>query len=557
MFARSRFVAVLIASFGLTLACQSNAVAFPVTWTLSGVQFADGGTATGYFVYDADASTISSWLIQTQGGNTAAMPAFTYDSTMSSTPTLAPLAYYNTGSPFVGPLISTWNPASHFLIRELQLPVSSGLSDAGGTVSIALGSNAYECIDCAPYRNITAGSLIGTAAPNITSANSTTFVVSAAGSFTVTSTGAPAATLTESGALPSGVTFVDNGNGTATLAGTPAAGTANTYPLTLTAHNTTAPDATQSFTLIVGQSPAITSSAATTFTVGTAGTFTVTTTGVPAAALSESGTLPAGVNFVDNGNGTATLSGTPAAGSGGQYPLTLNASNGVLPNATQSFTLTVDAAPAITSANATTFTVGTPGTFTVTTTGYPPTAALSASGTLPAGVTFVDNGNGTGTLSGTPTTTVVGPYPLTLTASNGVLPNATQSFTLTLIGQPPAITSAAEARFVAGAAETFTVITTGIPAAALSESGALPAGVTFVDNGNGTATIAGTTAAVGDYVITITANNGVAPAAVQSFTLHVAAIVVAPMFDGTGMLAFLMLMVAVAYLDLRQKKPIS
>ena len=46
------------------------------------------------------------------------------------------------------------------------------------------------------------------------------------------------------------MTFVDNGNGTATLAGTPAAGTAGTYPLTITATNSVS-SATQSFTLTV------------------------------------------------------------------------------------------------------------------------------------------------------------------------------------------------------------------------------------------------------------------------------------------------------------------
>ena len=56
------------------------------------------------------------------------------------------------------------------------------------------------------------------------------------------------------------------------------------------------------------------------------------------------------MTFVDNGDGTATLAGTPAAGTGGTYPLTITAANGVLPDATQSFTLTVDQAPAITSA---------------------------------------------------------------------------------------------------------------------------------------------------------------------------------------------------------------
>jgi hypothetical protein len=52
--------------------------------------------------------------------------------------------------------------------------------------------------------------------------------------------------------------------------------------------------------------------------------------------------LPNGVTFHDNGNGTATLSGTPASGSGGSFTLTLTANNGVGTAATQSFTLVVN-----------------------------------------------------------------------------------------------------------------------------------------------------------------------------------------------------------------------
>ena len=47
----------------------------------------------------------------------------------------------------------------------------------------------------------------------------------------------------------------------------------------------------------------------------------------PAPALTESGALPAGLTFTDNGNGTATIAGTPAAGSGGSYPITITATN--------------------------------------------------------------------------------------------------------------------------------------------------------------------------------------------------------------------------------------
>jgi hypothetical protein len=175
----------------------------------------------------------------------------------------------------------------------------------------------------------------------ITSANSTTFLVGASGSFTVTTTGGPTPTITLSGTLPITITFSDNGDGTATMAGTPASGTAGVYPLTFTASNGILPNATQNFTLTVQEEPIITSANSTTFVVGTAGSFTVIATGVPTPTITLSGTLPITITFSDNGNGTAILAGTPASSTAGVYPLTLTASNGVLPNATQSFTLTV------------------------------------------------------------------------------------------------------------------------------------------------------------------------------------------------------------------------
>ncbi len=357
--------------------------------------------------------------------------------------------------------------------------------------------------------------------PAITSAASTTFITGVAGTFTVTTTGQPTPALTQTRALPGGVTFTDNGDGTATLAGTPAALTGGTYAITITAANGVNPHATQHFTLTVGEPPAITSAAAATFTTGKAGTFTVTTTGVPTPALTESGALPGGVTFTDNGDGTATLAGTPAALTGGIYPLTVTAANGVTPAATQAFTLTVGEPPAITSAASTTFITGVAGTFTVTTTGQP-TPALTQTRALPGGVTFTDNGDGTATLAGTPAALTGGTYAITITAANGVNPHATQHFTLT-VGEPPAITSAAAATFTTGKAGTFTVTTTGVPTPALTESGALPGGVTFTDNGNGKATLAGTPAALtgGIYPLTVTAANGVTPAATQAFTLTV------------------------------------
>jgi large repetitive protein len=356
----------------------------------------------------------------------------------------------------------------------------------------------------------------GPVAPTITSADHTSFAVGSAGTFTVTTSGNPTATLSETGALPSGVTFTDNGDGTATLAGTPAG--PGSFPITITAANGTSPDATQNFTLTVNQAPSITSADHTTFTAGSAGTFTVTTTGTPAAAVSKTGALPSGVTFVDNGDGTATLAGTPAAGTGGTYPLTITAANGTTPNATQSFTLTVDAAPLITSAASTNFFENSPGTFAVTASGFP-APTFSETGALPSGVSLAADG----TLSGTPAGGSGGDYPIVITATNGIGSDAVQNpFTLHVLTTPvaPAITSANNTTFTAGTAGTFAVTGTGNPAPTFSATtGTLPSGVTLASDG----TLAGTPAAGtgGTHVVTITATNGVNPAATQVFTLTV------------------------------------
>ncbi|MGH9499080.1 MAG: choice-of-anchor D domain-containing protein [Terriglobales bacterium] len=185
--------------------------------------------------------------------------------------------------------------------------------------------------------------------------------------------------------------------------------------------------ATSNFT--VGQVPGFTSGNSATFQVGVQGSFQVTTTGSPAASITETGALPSGLSLVSHGDGTATLSGTPAANTGGVYNITLFASNSA-GNAMQSFTLTVLQTPAITSPNNTAFQVGVQGSFTVTATGYP-IPGLTESGALPGGVGFIDNGNGTGTLSGKPT--AAGTFNISFTATN-TAGSSQQYFTLTVSG---------------------------------------------------------------------------------------------------------------------------
>ena len=133
----------------------------------------------------------------------------------------------------------------------------------------------------------------------------------------------------------------------------------------------------------------------------------------------------------------------------------------------------VNQAPAITSANNTTFTVGTAGTFTVTATGYP-APTFSETGTLPSAVTLT----AAGVLSGTPAVGTGATYAITITASNGVGTNATQSFTLTVNERRPSPVRAARPSRWARPG-TFTVTASGYPASTFTETGTLPNPVTL------------------------------------------------------------------------------
>ena len=115
---------------------------------------------------------------------------------------------------------------------------------------------------------------------------------------------------------------------------------------------------------------------------------------------------------------------------GGNFSIAFKAQNGIGSPATQAFTIIVQQAPSFISANTVTFTIATPNSFTVITAGFPAPSIKESAG-LPPGVTFVDNHNGTGTLSGTPSSG--GTFALVFTASN-VVATTQQNFTLNVAG---------------------------------------------------------------------------------------------------------------------------
>jgi sugar lactone lactonase YvrE len=401
------------------------------------------------------------------------------------------------------PLDGSGGPVSAIVTDATSGPATSTATAAADVSSPGPGVALVTGFDNAGNSTTAPCPYIVTQLPSITSGTSTTIRMRSPFDFSVTTTGYPTPVITESGALPSGVTFTDTGEGTADLAGAATAGTAGTYPITITASNGTGSPAVQSFVLTVSSaasSPSITSDASDAETSGVPFSFAIETTGYPAPKLTKRGSLPPGVTFVNNGDGTATIAGTPSMSAAGMYTLTLTATNSA-GTATQSFTLTVSDAPTIKNIPTTTAHVGSALNLKVTAEGYM-TPALTESGTLPSGLEFTDNGNGTATLAGTPAVGSGGAYTITITASNA-LGASSQSFTLN-VDEAPTITSASTTTATTGSLFYFQTSASGFPAPKITKSGTLPKGLAF---SGGAITGTPKIGTAGTYPVTITAKS--------------------------------------------------
>lgn len=342
-------------------------------------------------------------------------PAFTSATTFSFTLGTAGSAVVTTsGSPIPTiALTSGTLPAGLSFVDMLNGTATvSGTPTESGVFSITLTATGHGTA----AQNVT---VVVVEAPTFVSETPPQFVVGTPASFTVHTRGWPRPALTiDAGSLPAGLTFADNGDGTASIAGTPTAADDTTLTLSATSSSGTT---SRTLHLSVAQSPAFTSAAKAAFLVGTAGTFTVSATGTPSPVLTvDAGTLPTGLTFTDNGDGTATIAGTPIAGTKGITVLAVRATVAGSLTADQQLSLHVNQAPVFTSSPTATFTAGTHGTFTVTTDAFP-VATLALDGTLPPGLAFTDNGDGTATIEGTPSASSIGTYTVTVNATNDVV----------------------------------------------------------------------------------------------------------------------------------------
>ncbi len=134
---------------------------------------------------------------------------------------------------------------------------------------------------------------------------------------------------------PDGATTTSDPTTTTTVP--PTTSTTTVPPTTSTTSTTTLPSTTTTTTIPARVPPEFTSETSATFRRGVFGSFTVVVSGTPEPSIKVSGGLPSGLTFNRTND---TISGTPKKS--GVYNLKFSATNGVSPNSTQGFTLTVE-----------------------------------------------------------------------------------------------------------------------------------------------------------------------------------------------------------------------
>jgi hypothetical protein len=289
---------------------------------------------------------------------------------------------------------------------------------------------------------------------------------------------------------------------------------------------------------VTNQAPTFTSTAVTAAVEGFAYTYNITTSDsdVGETLAITASTKPAWLTLSDNGDGTATLSGTPATADIGSHPVELVVTDASGATASQPFTVVVDNvndAPVISGTPATTVAEDTAYSFTPTASDVDGDTLVFSITNKPAWASF---NTATGALTGTPTNADVGiTTGIVITADDQQgEPNSTASLaafdlTVTNVNDAPSFTSTAVTTATQDVAYSYPVTSSDVDAgdSLVVTATTLPTWLTLTDSGtgSGSATLSGTPTAaeVGDHPVVLEVSDGSGGTDTQSFTVTVAA----------------------------------
>ncbi len=328
------------------------------------------------------------------------------------------------------------------------------------------------------------------------------------------------------------LSITSTGTNQARLSGTPDNSHVGTIQVTITATDDLT-STSQTFDLTVvntNDAPTFTSTAVTSATEDAVYTYNITASDIdqgqtPTFTLT---TNPGWLSLTDNNDGTAVLTGTPTNSNVGNNNVVITVSDGST-SVTQAFTIVVantNDAPTFVAFNPpTTIAEDSPYTYSISTSdvdGDTPTLTMP---TGPAWLAITDNGNGTASLAGTPLNEHVGSHSVIIRASDGTTStDVTFTITVTNVNDAPRFTSTAITTATEDVAYSYAITTVDDDGDAITiTTSTLPGWLTFTDNTDGTATLAGTptNANVGTFDVVLSATDAYTATTSQNFTITV------------------------------------
>jgi len=341
--------------------------------------------------------------------------------------------------------------------------------------------------------------------------------------------------------LPVWITFTDNGDGTASLTGTPDTGDVGSHNVTLEVEDGRGGMDTQTFTIdvVANQPPTFNSTPGTDAGVNRPYSYLAETSDPDSDALTISApTVPAWLAFSDNGDGTASLQGTPGITDVGPNNVELNVDDGRGGSDQQAFTIDVVAnnPPAFDSTPGTDASVDRIYSYLASASDADGDALTFTAPTLPAWLTFTDNGDGTALLTGTPGQTHTGQHDAVLLANDGRGGAGRQAFTIDVVSNTsPAFASTPLTQASENRPYAYTAIADDPDGDPLTFGApSIPDWLALTDNGDGSATLAGTPDEndVGQHDVALEVSDGRGGTDQQTFTVDVAANAI-PAFTST------------------------
>jgi len=330
--------------------------------------------------------------------------------------------------------------------------------------------------------------------------------------------------------IPKWLEFKDNKDGTAILSGIPTNNDIGKYTINIIASDGK-DSISQEFILEVinvNDVPEFTSIPLLEAYVDSTYFYSITTADADSNSVTITApTRPEWLSMVDNGDGTATLTGIPESTDIGYHNILIRVNDGII-FSDQDFIISVFSSgtnikPSFTSIPETKGTTNILYEYHVSSKDDDNDELTLKTNSLPEWLSFVDNGNGTGLLTGQPTENEIGSHSIRVTVSDG-RDSSYQAFAINVKENvAPLIISDASTEAIINTEYTYNIEADDSNGNTIIISApVIPIWLSFVDNGNGTAILKGTPTSnhIGDNLIQIRATDGDLSAN-QDFTINV------------------------------------